>query len=145
MRIISLDVGSKTIGVAVTDPNGIIAQGVTTVKRGKLKEDLAAIYRYVQDYRVDLIVIGMPYNDDGKPSAQANSITVFKKKLEMFLNDHGSYVNTICWDETMSTFEAHEALSEMGTTNKKRDRVIDKLAAVMILESFMRANPVEKQ
>jgi putative holliday junction resolvase len=145
MRIISLDVGEKTIGIAATDPNCVIAEGVTTITRGKLKEDLAAIYRYVQDFRVDMIVVGVPYEgDEGDIGKQAETVIQFKRKLDSFLNDHGSYVRSVTWDESMTTHEADEILAQANVSTRKRNRVIDKLAAVMILESYMRANPPPK-
>lgn len=134
MRIMALDVGSKTIGVAVTDEMGWTAQGLETIRRIGLKKDIEAINDYVNEYGVELLIVGIPLRAEGEVGIQAQKILKFVEKLK----NSFPKLKIETWDESMTTHEAHEVLGKGGVSSKKRKKVVDKLAAVFILESYMR-------
>lgn len=140
MRTLALDVGSKTIGVAVTDPMGWTAQGVDTIRRSEIAKDLRQVVAFVREYEVKKIVIGLPLDTQGEVGPQAKKVLAFKKKLDAYLLSDGLSVLTETWDESMTTVEAEEILLGADVSRAKRKQVIDKLAAVMILKSYMEAS-----
>jgi len=134
MRILALDVGTKTIGVAVSDELRIAAHGVTTIKRTELKRDLDAIGRLINHYNPSEVLIGVPYNSDGTVSKRGEGILEFAEKIkEKFSLPLGF------WDESFSTVSAENILLEADLSRKKRKRVIDKMAAVIILQDYLRS------
>lgn len=138
MRIMALDVGDKAIGVAVTDEMGWSAQGLAVIRRKDLKKDIAAITDYIKDYDVGIIVVGMPYAEDDKLGAQAKKVLSF---LDIMRDEFAGLFPGLAietWDESMTTAEAHDVLGRAGMTSGKRKKVVDKLAAVFILESYLR-------
>ena len=135
MRIMALDVGDKTIGVAVTDEMGWTAQGLGTIIRRNLEFDLMEVGRNIQEYHVERLVVGLPLRGDGEVGIQAKKVLKFVDKLKTIFP--GLRIET--WDESMTTAEAHEILSKGRVSSKKRKKVVDKLAAVFILESYLRA------
>lgn len=135
----ALDVGSKTIGVAVTDELGWTAQGVKTIKRKEISKDIEEIISLIKEYSVGQIVVGIPlYGDDGEIGIQAKKMLLFAEGLKKVLSSALPDVAVETWDESMTTAEAHEVLSAGRVSNKKRKKVVDKLAAVFILESYLR-------
>lgn len=134
MRILALDVGTKTIGVAVSDELGIAAHGVTTVKRTELKHDLEALRKIIDEYNPSEILVGIPYNFDGTVSKRGKEILKFAEKLKKAFPTPVEF-----WDESFSTVRAEEVLLEADLSRKKRKKVIDKMAAVFILEDYLRA------
>ncbi|KUK65088.1 MAG: Putative Holliday junction resolvase [Desulfotomaculum sp. 46_80] len=133
LRIMGLDVGEKTIGVAVSDPLGCIAQGIKTVIRvGSELEDIKNIKELTRQYDIELIVVGLPRNMNGALGEQGNKIIKFVEKLRNSLNIH---IET--WDERLTTVAAEKMLLSANVSRAKRKKVIDKLAAVIILQNYL--------
>ncbi|NLL57683.1 MAG: Holliday junction resolvase RuvX [Firmicutes bacterium] len=133
MRILCLDVGEKNIGVAVSDPLGLTAQGLEVIKRQSLSKDLRKIRQLLKDYDVEEIVLGLPRNMNGTIGEKAREILRFKEKLEEVVG-----IAVTLWDERLTTVAAQRALLEADVSRKGRKKVIDKLAAVFILENYLR-------
>nr|WP_297199532.1 Holliday junction resolvase RuvX [Thermanaeromonas sp.] len=128
-----LDVGEKNIGVAVSDPLGWTAQGVTTIRRrGKLEEDLEAILRLAKEYRVERVVVGLPRNMNGSLGPQARKVLEFIEALEERLQ-----LPVVPWDERLTTSAAERVLITADLSRRRRKSVIDRLAAVLILQSYL--------
>ena len=132
MRIMGLDVGSKTIGVAVSDELGITAQGLKTVKRKAMEDDLRELYTIISQFQIEKIVVGLPKNMDGSLGKQAEFVLGWIEDLK---NKIQLPVET--WDERLSTVEATKTLLKADLSRKKRKGVIDKLAAVLILQGYL--------
>ncbi|MCK6508926.1 Holliday junction resolvase RuvX [Myxococcota bacterium] len=135
MRYMGLDVGSKTIGVAVSDPSGWLAQGITTIQRTTLSRDFSALSALIQEYNVGCIVVGMPYTMDGYVGPQAVWVQGFVERLQAHLPE----MPIKTWDERLSTYAAEQPLLEAKMQRHKRKAVIDKLAASLILQGFLDA------
>lgn len=131
-RILGLDVGDKTIGVAVSDSLGFIAQGVTTIRRRDLDKDLEQLKKIIDQYNVNLVVIGMPKNMNGTIGTQGQKVKDFGNFLEKRIKP-----NIVYWDERLTSVEAERTLIEADVSRKKRKKVIDKLAATYILQSYL--------
>lgn len=137
----ALDVGNKRIGVAVTDPMGIIVQPLTVLERKGMGADVARIFQLVRDNEVGCLIFGMPYDDEGRPTAQAGKIQELKGKVATLLKRKNLEKIAIeTWDETMTTCDAHEEMKAAGVRHSKRKEIIDKIAAVMILQSWLEAH-----
>lgn len=132
VRILGLDVGDRTIGVAISDPLGLTAQGITTIKRIKLEYDLGAIKEYCKTYGVDTIVVGLPKNMNGTIGTQGERVLEFSEILKQELN-----VKIVHWDERLTTVAAHNAMLEANFSRKKRKELVDKIAAVYILQGYL--------
>ncbi len=132
MRTLALDVGTKTIGVAVSDELGITANGITTIKRASLKDDLNKLYILVKEYKPGEIVVGVPYQMDGSVSERGQQILNFAEKIREAFSLPVQF-----WDESFSTVHAEEKLIEANMSRKKRKKVIDKIAAVFILQEYL--------
>ncbi|MCG8401315.1 MAG: Holliday junction resolvase RuvX [Firmicutes bacterium] len=137
MRILGLDPGEKNIGVAVSDELGWTAQGLGSIRRGgTIENDLDKIKAMVQKYGVERIVVGLPRNMDGSIGDQARKAL----NLAEILADRLSLpVET--WDERLSTVAAERLLIEADVSRKKRRRVVDKMAASIILQGYLNARP----
>lgn len=133
MRILSLDVGEKKIGVAVSDELGITAQGLGVIERQNRRQDFSRILCYAEEYGVKEIVVGLPRNMDGTIGPQAREILSFREKLSRIVS-----VPVTTWDERLTTVAANRTLLEADLRRSKRKKVIDKLAAVFILEGYLR-------
>ncbi len=131
-RTISLDIGTKTIGVAVSDELGITANGVCTISRENEKKDLAQLRDIIEQYSPCEILVGIPYNQDGSLGNRAKAIKKFSERIRDSLELSVKY-----WDESFSTKTAEQALIEAGMGRKKRKTVIDKIAATVILEEYL--------
>ncbi len=132
MRILALDVGTKTIGVAVSDELRIAAHGLTTIKRTDLGRDLKALRKIVDEYKPSEIVVGVPYRDDGTVGKRGEDILGFAEKVKETFS-----ISVELWDESFSTVMAEEVLLEADLSRRKRKKVIDKMAAVFILEGYL--------
>ncbi|OGX41891.1 MAG: Holliday junction DNA helicase RuvA [Omnitrophica WOR_2 bacterium RIFCSPLOWO2_12_FULL_51_24] len=132
MRVLALDTGEKRIGVAVSDPLGIIAQGVTVITRKDPETDLNEIKRIIEEYKADSIVIGMPVNMDGTKGKSAEKVNEFVEILKGRLS-----IPVYTYDERLSTKESEKFLISADVSRKKRKQVIDKMAAQLILESYL--------
>ena len=133
MRALALDVGDKTIGVAVSDLLGITAQGVETIRRTSNKNDLLRLGELVKNFEATTFVIGLPKNMDGTEGTRCELVKNFAAKL----NAAFPAVNQIFWDERLSTVAASKNLIAADLSRKKRKKVIDKMAAVYILQGWL--------
>ncbi len=138
MRAISLDVGDKTIGVALSDPLGITANGLTTIERVGIRKDADKIILLIKEYRCDTVVIGLPLNLDGSDSVQTQKVRDFRRMLENKMMSTGMKgVTVVFQDERFTTKMAESVLIEADVSREKRKKVIDKQAAVIILQSWL--------
>jgi putative pre-16S rRNA nuclease len=133
-RILGLDVGSKKIGMAVTDPLGITAQGLETLRRQNKRLDFEALDKVIRQYDVTEIVVGLPLRMSGEGGAQAEKVRQFADELGA-----KSGLPVHLWDERLTTAEAHRVLRQSEIGIEKRAAAIDRLAAVLILQSWMDA------
>ena len=127
-----LDVGSKTIGVAISDELGITAQGFKTIKRKAMEDDFRELYAIISQFQIEKIVVGLPKNMDGSLGKQAEFVLGWIEDLK---NKIQLPIET--WDERLSTVEASKTLLKADLSRKKRKGVIDKLAAVLILQGYL--------
>lgn len=132
VRILALDVGQKRIGVAVSDPLGITAQGVGVITRKNIEEDINEVRKYADEYKAGSIVIGMPINMDGTKGDSANKVAEF-----VDIVSSGLKIPVATYDERLSTKESEKFLISSDVSRKKRKSVIDKIAAQLILESYL--------
>ncbi|MDD6816075.1 MAG: Holliday junction resolvase RuvX [Firmicutes bacterium] len=138
MRKIGLDVGDKTVGIAVSDPLGITAQGLMTLERVGIRKDTGKILDLVKEYECDTIVIGLNKRLDGTESIQTEKVYEFRTMLENKMRSTGIKGVEVVWqDERLTTVMAERVLIEADLSRKKRKEVIDKQAAVLILQSYL--------
>lgn len=137
MRILALDVGDKTIGIAVCDELGLTAQGVEVIRRTKLDEDLRRIKALVEQYTVRIIVVGLPKNMNGTLGPRGELVKDFAVILSEYLPD----CEIKFWDERLSTVAAEKMLISCDVSRSKRRKVIDKMAAVYILQGYLDSMP----
>ena len=132
MRIMALDVGSKRIGVALSDPLKITAQGLQTFQRTTLEEDIKGLWQLIDEHEVSQLVVGLPKNMDG-------SIGFKAEEVQQFIADLTAERKTeVIWiDERLTTVSAERVLLEADVSRAKRKKVIDKMAAVVILQSYL--------
>jgi putative Holliday junction resolvase len=131
-RILGLDVGSKTIGVAVSDLLGITAQGLQTIRRQNRRTDLERLRRVIEQYGVSEIVVGYPLRMSGAEGTQAEKMQRFAEQLRQCIK-----LPVHLWDERLTSAEANRLLRESEMSIKRRREVVDQLAAVLILQSWM--------
>ena len=141
MRIMGLDYGSKTIGVAVSDPMGLTAQGIETITReeeNKLRKSLRRIEELVEQYQVEEIVLGFPKNMNNTIGERAEKSLQLKETLERRLG-----LPVIMWDERLTTVEADRTLIEAGVRRENRKKYVVMIGAVFILQGYLdaKANP----
>ena len=138
MRKIGLDVGDKTVGIAISDPLGYTAQGVMTLERVGIRKDTTKILEMVKEYECDTIVVGLPKKLDGSDSIQTEKVYEFKNMLENKMRSTGMKNIKVEWqDERLTTVRAEKVLIEADVSRAKRKKVIDKQAAVIILQSYL--------
>ncbi|CAJ1003340.1 MULTISPECIES: Holliday junction resolvase RuvX [Bacillales] len=133
-RILGLDVGEKTIGVAVSDELGWTAQGVETIRRQSKEKDLARLKEWIQYYQVGEIVVGLPKNMNGTIGARGESCQAFARWLE-----ERTGLPVRLWDERLTTMAAERMLITADVSRQKRKNVIDKMAATLILQGYLDA------
>ena len=132
MRILGLDVGTKRIGVAMSDELLLTAQGMQTLQRHALQGDLSEIKGMIENNNVSEVVVGLPLNMDGSYSAKTKEVVDFMDSLLKFVN-----VPVKTWDERLTTVQAVRVLLEADMSRAKRKRLTDKLAAQIILQSYL--------
>lgn len=138
MRKIALDVGDKTIGVAVSDELMISAQGITTIERVGIRKDAGKVISYVQEYDCDTVVVGLPLKLDGTDSPQTEKVREFAKMLGNKMMSTGmSDIEIVFQDERLTTVQAEKVLIDADVSRKGRKKVIDKQAAVLILQAYL--------
>lgn len=138
MRKIALDVGDKTIGVALSDELGITAQGLMTIERIGIRKDTTKVLDLVKEYNCDTIVIGLPLKLDGTDSIQTEKVYEFRTMLENKMRSTAMKGIEVVWqDERLTTVMAEKVLIEADVSRKNRKKVIDKQAAVLIMQSYL--------
>ena len=133
-RVLGLDVGSKTIGLAVSDPLGITAQGLQTVRRNNKRLDFERLRAVVREYQVSEIVIGYPLRLSGAEGTQSEKMRHFAEEIR---KKFGLPVHL--WDERLTSSQANRVLREFDLSIRKRGEAVDRMAAVLILQSWMEA------
>lgn len=133
MRILGIDLGDKKIGLALSDPMGWTAQGLGVIaSKGSIDGDIAAIKEYVERHEVEKVVIGLPLNMDGSSGPRAEKAKAFASRMEKKLK-----VPVAMTDERLTTVAAEKLLIEADLSRNKRRKVIDKMAAVIILQNYL--------
>jgi putative Holliday junction resolvase len=134
MRIMGLDLGQKRIGVAVSDELGIIAQALTTLNRDSFEHDCATLKELSQSYEVGRIVVGLPLNMSGELGRSGEECLAYGKMLEENLG-----IPVVFWDERLTTVAAEKSLLEGDMRRNRRRKVIDRIAACLILDGYLRS------
>ena len=132
MRILGLDVGDVRIGVAVSDPLEVIAQPLASVKRISISKAVESIKRLAEENEAGKIVVGVPKTLDDEVGIQAQKVLDFVESLRKALE-----IPIVLWDERFTTAEAERALIEADMSRRKRKKVVDKVAAVLILQGYL--------
>ena len=143
MRIMGLDYGSKTVGVAISDPLGITAQGIETICRkdeNKLRRTCARIEELIREYEVERIVLGLPKHMNNDIGERAERSMEFGKMLE-----RRTGLEVVMWDERLTTVEAERTLIENKVRREDRKKYIDKIAAVIILQGYLDAGALSRR
>ena len=131
-RILGLDLGQKTIGVAISDPLGFTAQGLTTIRRSNKEKDIEDLRKICEDYKVETIVIGLPKNMNGTIGPSGELAMAFGKLIEEELK-----IEVKFWDERLTTVAAHKAMLEADLSRNKRKKIVDKVASTYILQGYL--------
>ena len=131
-RVLGLDIGNKTIGVAVSNPLGILAQGVTTIIRSSKVEDVKALKNIIDEYHVEKLIVGLPKNMNNSMGFQAKRTMNYAEYLKESLDIEIEYV-----DERLTTASATRSLMEGGVRRENRKKHVDKVAAVLILQTYL--------
>jgi putative Holliday junction resolvase len=134
MRVMGLDVGTKTVGVAISDELGWTAQGLTTIKINEEEKEYGfnEIGKIIKEYNVGKIVVGLPKNMNGTIGPRGEACQFYARELERLYD-----LPVVLWDERLSTMAAERVLLDADVSRKKRKKVIDKMAAVIILQGFL--------
>ena len=132
MRIMALDVGSRTIGIACSDALLMTAQGIETIRRTSLENDFNRLRELISEYEVHELVVGMPKNMNGTKGERAEKTEEFVEKMKAVIE-----LPVTFWDERLSTVMAERQLIAADVSRKKRKGIIDKMAAVVILQGYL--------
>ncbi len=135
MRIMGLDFGSKTVGVAISDPLLITAQGIETIRRdseNKIRKTLARIEELIEQYEVDRIVLGFPKNMNATIGERGEKTIEFRQNLM-----RRTGLEVILWDERLTTVAADQVMMESGVRREDRSKYVDKIAAIFILQGYL--------
>ena len=135
MRIMGLDFGSKTVGVAISDPLFLTARGIEIVRRksqGKLRQTLARIEELKEEYEVGKIVLGFPKNMNNTEGERCEKTLEFKEMLEKRTG-----LEVVLWDERLTTVEADRTMMQVGIRRENRKEYVDELAAIFILQGYL--------
>ena len=132
-RILGLDVGDRTVGVAASDLLLMTAQGVETIRRGTLEKDLARLGELMHEYDAVRLVVGLPRNMNGTEGDRCEIVRAFAEEIKKALPE----ADIVFWDERLSTVAAAKSLIQADVSRKKRKKVIDKMAAVFILQGYL--------
>jgi putative Holliday junction resolvase len=135
-RILALDLGTRRIGLAVSDELGVTAQGLPTLERTNLRRDLDALARVIDQYQVGLVLAGNPLHMSGRESPGTARAREFAERLRARTG-----IEVQLWDERLTTREADRVLRESGVGIRKRAQAVDRLSAVLLLESYLDSHP----
>ena len=136
MRVMALDVGDKTIGIAISDALLLTAQSRPTIRRKDLQSDLETLRRLAAENEVHEIVIGQPLHMDGRESPQSQKVARFAEEVRKVLD-----LPIVFWDERLTSFEAEQHLEQMGLNWRQRRDQVDKIAAMIILQNYLDSRP----
>lgn len=139
-RILALDVGKKRIGLAVSDELGLTAQGIETLQRDRIREDLEKLRNIAEKWRVGLLLVGKPLHMSGDESRQSEYTREFAERLGNHLG-----LPVVFWDERLTSAEAERLLREGGATLAQRKKAVDRMAAVLLLESYLEHRSAQQQ
>jgi len=131
-RVLALDLGKKRIGLALSDELGLTAQGLPTFQRTRIRDDLVGLSRIVEERGVRRIVIGFPLHMSGREGRQVTWVREFGERLA-----EATGLSVHYWDERLTSVEANRVLKESGISIEKRAKAVDRLAAVLLLESYL--------
>jgi putative Holliday junction resolvase len=131
-RVLGLDVGSRRIGLAVSDPLGLTAQGLVTIRRQNKRQDFAKLKEVIDQYQVSEIVVGYPLRMSGEEGIQAEKMQLFAEELRRQFK-----LPVHLWDERLTSTQANRLLRETDMSIKRRGQVVDQMAAVLILQNWM--------
>ena len=137
MRAMSLDVGTKTIGIATSDLMWMIANGVETIRRTSVERDFVRIGQLIKEHEVSTLVVGYPKNMNGSIGERAQICEAFAEELR----DRFPACKVVLWDERLSTVAAEKVLLDADMRRNKRKKIIDMMAAVVILQNYLDSNP----
>ena len=138
-RILALDLGKRRIGLAISDPLGITAQGLPNLERRNKRSDFAALETLIREREIGMILMGNPINMGGAEGRQSGWVREFAEELE-----RRTHLPVKLWDERLTTVEAQRVLKSSGISSRKRADSVDRLAAVILLESYLdRTGPAE--
>lgn len=132
LKVLALDIGEATIGLAISDELGITAQGLPTLQRKGVKEDIDALHRIVTESGVDELLLGLPRNMNGSIGIQGEKVLTFGKCLEQSLGRPVRF-----WDERLTTVAAERTLIQAGMRRSRRRKAIDRVAAILILQGYL--------
>lgn len=132
MRIMALDIGDKAIGIAISDAMLLIPQGKPTLKRAGMDADIERLRHLAAENEVHKIIVGEPLHMDGRPSPQSRKTAKFARKLQQ-----ATQIPVVLWDERLTSFAAEQHLEELGLGWRKRREHVDKMAAMLILQSYL--------
>ena len=132
MRVMGLDVGDKTIGIAISDALLLTAQSRPTLRRKDLKSDIEFLRQLAAENEVHQIVMGQPLHMDGRESTQSQKVARFAEELKKALD-----LPVTFWDERLTSFEAEQHLEQMGLNWRQRREQVDKIAAMIILQNYL--------
>ena len=136
-RILAIDYGTRRMGLAVSDPLGITAQGLETLERKNKRADFGRLERTIREYQVREIVLGNPLRMSGEESTLSQKVAEFAEELRRRFQ-----LPVHLWDERLTSAEANRLLREAELSTKKRAQAVDRMAAVLILQSFMQARDI---
>jgi len=136
-RILAIDYGSRRMGLAVTDPLGITAQGIETLQRKNNRADFGRLERTIREYAVKEIVLGNPLRMSGQEGTQSQKVAEFAEELRKRFQ-----LPVHLWDERLTSAEANRLLRENEVSLKRRTQAVDRMAAVLILQSFMQSRSI---
>jgi putative Holliday junction resolvase len=135
-RVLAIDYGSRRMGLAVSDPLGITAQGLPTLERKNKRSDFARLERVLREYNVTKIVLGNPLRMSGEEGTQSQKVSEFAEQLRQRFERP-----VHLWDERLTSAEANRLLREAEVSSRRRAQAVDQMAAVLILQSFLQAHP----
>ena len=135
-RVLALDVGKKRIGLAVSDDLGITAQGLKTLERTRIRDDLDALREVAREWNIGSLLVGKPLHMSGQESRQSEYTRDFAERLGRHLQ-----LPVIYWDERLTSVEAERMLRDAGASLEERKKAVDRVAAVLLLESYLAHQP----
>jgi putative Holliday junction resolvase len=139
-RVLALDIGKKRIGLAVSDELGITAQGMPTLERTRIREDMEKLRGLAKERDIETLLVGQPLHLSGRESRQSEYTREFAEKLSRFLG-----LPIVYWDERLTSREAERVLRSTGASLDEKRRAVDRLSAVLLLESYLGYLANEKQ